>query len=802
MIRLCRTAFAIASVASAIGLQGCGGGGGGGGGGAAPPPPPAVVPGGALPSSYQGLAPEPGGATYYTVNRVTAPGAYAYPGGNAVRIGIRDDAVDFTHSAFRGRIVFDGASFSYRRGDITSGNATDEFDDCKPTDRCRVYLVDSRGDRSRLEALARTVLQAQGLPPDNNRWYLYDTAPNGFGWSELPALGLSGPDDADAQHGTAVASVAAAQAPDSAIVPIATNFDEQFVLTVTVSGGTVLKIVDDPFLEDSLLELAGTRPLSEIDDILARAIRRWHESVDIVNSSYSVAVDILDPDGQDERDEYIENVRQLRTRLPERWKAYTQSDRPEGQRTIRVLAAGNARDDLGAGARSLYVLEIFHFPELRGHTVAVTALNRAQSALADYANVCGALPSGWDASRHGRHFCLAAPGTHVVAVPGGTTQLAAGTSYAAPYVAGVLARMMAQFRGQVGNTALVKRMMDTADNTGVFADTSLYGAGVVDPAAALAPVGTLTTGTHSNRARLESTRLRMPAAYGDAAGRVAETEVASFDAWDFPFWTPASDLIEDGEHTVDPIPTFAEPGLAGDCFLADGYAPDAACVPFVPDSERSEGFSGAAFGAAAGRVNGLAAADGAGVTASLSEGITVAGFARGSGRLDGRASGAFSFAGGSSLGAVRVARRRAVDEDGRWSVDGQLAVAFDSPEGFGRSEGTMFEAGPALLSSWAAGVTHAGDDGRTRLAVTQPPRAERGTGRLTYPSGRRLDGTHVYETRTFSLRPSRRMVTASLSHRRPFAGGEVIVSVQRTENPGHAIGRAEHGGGIAWRLTF
>ena len=88
------------------------------------------------------------------------------------------------------------------------------------------------------------------------------------------------------------------------------------------------------------------------------------------------------------------------------------------------------------------------------------------------------------------------------------------------------------------------------------------------------------------------------------------------------------------------------------------------------------------------------------------------------------------------------------------------------------------------------------------LLLSQPPRAESGTGRLSYPVGRRLDGTHVHETRAFSLRPSRRTVTASLTHRRPLAGSERIASVHRTENPGHAAGAARHGGGIAWRLAF
>ena len=88
------------------------------------------------------------------------------------------------------------------------------------------------------------------------------------------------------------------------------------------------------------------------------------------------------------------------------------------------------------------------------------------------------------------------------------------------------------------------------------------------------------------------------------------------------------------------------------------------------------------------------------------------------------------------------------------------------------------------------------------LLLSQPPRAESGTGRLSCPVGRRLDGTHVHGTRTFSLPPSRRTVTASLTHRRRLAGGEVIASVHRTENPGHAAGAARHGGGISWRLAF
>ena len=705
-----------------------------------------------------------------------------------MRIGIQDDAVDFMHSAFHGRIELEGSTFSYWRP-LASQAESGAFGDCNASHRCQVYLVDSNGDPVRREALARTVLDIHGLPPDNDRWFLYDRADNESGWFELPALGLDDP-DRGAQHGTGVAGVAARQAPDSVIIPMALNFDEQ---------GEILEWLGQYLVETEI----DQEQVAELDATLARVLLNWYESADIINSSYATSVVIDSSEGRRRVDDHVRNIRQLNELLPRRWTAYTQSSRPEEERTIRVWAAGNERDDHGNGARSLEALELHYFEELRGHNVVVTALNEAETELADYAHFCGVLPENWDESRHGRHFCLAAPGTHRIAVPGGRYENdAAGTSYAAPYVSGVLALMMAQSRGQVGNTELVKRLMDTANRTGVFSNLVYYGAGVVDPAAALDAVGTRTTGTVRNRAPLRATALRLPAAYGDAARRLGGTEIASFDAWNFPFWTPASILIEDAVHRFDPIPTLTEPEAARGCFVTNGYAPGVACVSRVPASARGDLFPGVDLRAASGKVNGLVAADGAGASVLLSESVTVAGFTRGAGRLDGQATGAFSFAGGSSLGAVHFARNHEVDDEGRWTVDGQLTVAFDVPRGVGWSEGSMFEAGPALLSSWAVGLTHTGEDARTRLAVSQPPRAESGTGRLTYPSGRRLDGTHVHETRTFSLRPSRRMVTAGLTHRRPLAGGEVMVSLHRTENPGHATGAADHGGGVAWRLAF
>ena len=768
-----RKVVSAAIAAAALALHGCGGGGGDPAvrpNPPAPPPAPLIAPGGSLPPSYQGPTIAEEGAEYYTVDRAGDPGAYAWPGGDAVRIGIQDDAVDFTHPDFRGRIELDGASFAYRRLDLIDDPAPDAFDHCDASNRCRIYLVDSTGDRSTIESLARTVLEdrSQGLPPDADRRFLHDIAEDGFGWFELPALALDDP-ERGAQHGTGVASVAARQAPDAVLVPMATNFRERFEVTFEIRRGTILRVQGDPWLEDSYLELADTDSVVEIDRMLAAAWRRWYDSADIINSSFSTDVDLSTADGRHARDDAFARMRTLNAHLPQRWRAQTQADRPEGERTIRVLAAGNVREEAGNDARSLEALVVHEFDELWGHNVVATALNEARTALADYANICGHRPADWDTGRHGRHFCLAAPGTHSIAVPGGSSDdnPRQGTSYAAPYVSGVLARMMAQSRGQVGNTELVKRMMDTADDKGVFGNRSLYGAGVIDPRAALGAVGAPTTGTSRNRAAIGSTALRLPTAYGDAARHVAETEVASFDAWNFPFWTPAGELIANGARPIDPIPDFAAAGRTGGCFVTDGYAPDAVCVPPAPPSVRGALPAGAGHGGAFGGVSGLVAVGGAGASVRLSESVTVAGFARSAGRLDGQATGAFSFAGGSSLGAVHFERSQVIDDAGRWRIDGGVTFAFDMPRGVGQPEGSMFEAGPALLSSWRIGLAHGGRGTRTRLTVSQPPRAESGTGRLTFPSGRRLDGAHVHASRTFSLRPTRRMVTAALVHRRP-----------------------------------
>ena len=157
-----------------------------------------------------------------------------------------------------------------------------------------------------------------------------------------------------------------------------------------------------------------------------------------------------------------------------------------------------------------------------------------------------------------------------------------------------LALMKDRFRGQIGNVELVKRLMATADD-GLHEDddsshdgiTSVeYGAGVVDPEAALKPVGALSTGIAGSAASLGATRLCTPTAYGDAAVRIAHVEVAAFDAGNAPFWIRAGQLMEAGPTGADPIPRFEDDTPAGTgCAALAAVAPRWYCPPFGEDGK-------------------------------------------------------------------------------------------------------------------------------------------------------------------------------------------------------------------------
>ncbi len=228
---------------------------------------------------------------------------------------------------------------------------------------------------------------------------------------------------------------------------------------------------------------------------------------------------------------------QVRSTLPLTAAALAQTATANADKKIIVWGAGNAgggtiefdspqfRAGLGA-----------YFPELQPHVLAVVALDQ-DGSIADYSNRCGIA----------KLFCLAAPGTDLLSAwhRGDPTEyhVSSGTSFAAPLVSGSLALLRQYFRDQLGNTEVVARLLAMADDTGVYEDSDIYGAGLLDLDAATRPDGQtmLFTGTSFNGPAVAEalSSLNAGAAFGDSLARgLANLEIAAFDALDAPFFRP------------------------------------------------------------------------------------------------------------------------------------------------------------------------------------------------------------------------------------------------------------------------
>ena len=221
-------------------------------------------------------------------------------------------------------------------------------------------------------------------------------------------------------------------------------------------------------------------------------------------------------------------------------------------------------------------------PELRGHIVAVVAIGR-DGSIADFSNRCGSAAA----------WCLAAPGVEIQAAyfgphpdppndPGARgTYNPSGTSVAAPMVTGALVVMKHYFRDQMSNTKLVERLLDTANDQGIYADSTVYGQGLLDLDAATTPVGNtnfvLGNTLNSPGSPVTQTRFNLGNAFGNGlATAFAGQEVAAFDALGAPFWydlggfaraaprAPAMARLDAFMAPEPPLPRDGRPaGLAG-----------------------------------------------------------------------------------------------------------------------------------------------------------------------------------------------------------------------------------------------
>ena len=362
-------------------------------------------------------------------------------------------------------------------------------------------------------------------------------------------------------HGTFVAGImaagrratpAAGAGSASAIHGVAFNAD-----VVSVGFRDVGEILEDILGENPTPEQIQQLPdlirglESRLEMQFASAFERLNGKATAVNASFGLPGNIEDFDAE-----------ALRERFPNVIEAIAQADTPDGARTIYVWAAGNSNGEDNADGSVVAATSVditaglpVRIPELRGHSLAVVATDR-QGRIAGFSSRCGIAKA----------FCLAAPGVDITGpVPGfycsdGTAECylsleESGTSSAAPFVTGGIGLLAQHYRNQLGNDEIVERLLATADRTGEYTDSDIYGQGFLDLDAATRPVGgtrMLTGRSLSGPSAPSVTSLfHLGGAYGDSLARGLESrEVASFDDLDAPFFRPLGDYLGSSRSTV------------------------------------------------------------------------------------------------------------------------------------------------------------------------------------------------------------------------------------------------------------
>ena len=408
------------------------------------------------------------------------------------------------------------------------------------------------------------------------------TVVTGIGDSCSPADAAAG-QCANANHGTAVASLLAGHrsgTSSSGIDLHGVAFDAQikFIPFRLRDDDPALPPLDDPALPPPLLELNAytwTADGSGIDS--SDSYSQYIAQGEILNYSFSLLWSLAEwrqlgsncESTGGETGPYACYKYYYRATA----EALAQTSKAPADRSIVVMAAGNnngARHDLNSYRDGQGPLRDATSPDADvafavafnapgdpdlAHVITVVAI-RAEGEIASYSNRCGLAKS----------FCVAAPGGDfnsrgsgiVHALAGGGYDIGEDTSFAAPIVSGSLAVLRQFFRGQLGNTELVNRLLATANRNGMYADSDIYGHGLVDLDAATSPVGPVMTSLSSdpNSRLLAGTRAALSGgAFGTTWQQgLADIEMAGFDALDAPFFMPASSWVMQATRLSDAYP--------------------------------------------------------------------------------------------------------------------------------------------------------------------------------------------------------------------------------------------------------
>jgi subtilisin family serine protease len=169
---------------------------------------------------------------------------------------------------------------------------------------------------------------------------------------------------------------------------------------------------------------------------------------------------------------------------------------------VNVFAAGN----YGTSSPDYYATLPSINSKLLGSWIVVAAAD-TNGAIASWSNRCGIAAS----------YCLTAPGSNIVGLYGNQLALGSGTSFAAPIVSGGIALLIQQWPYLTGQQ-ITSLLLRTANKTGIYANSAIYGQGMINLAAATAPQGAVVipTGADVNSSSLPLALggLSLPSTFG------------------------------------------------------------------------------------------------------------------------------------------------------------------------------------------------------------------------------------------------------------------------------------------------
>ena len=486
-----------------------------------------------------------------------------------------------------------------------------------------------------------------------------------------------------------------------------------------------------------------------------------------------------------------------------------------GEKTILVWSAGDVDPSRGQ-TPGLHPQVLAGLPskikELRGHSVAVVATQQ-DGAIADFSNRCG-MAADW---------CIAAPGKDVQGA--GRSSFSgrhawvtrSSTSLAAPMVSGGLAVMKQLFRGQLSNTELVSRLFSTAKKTGIHADSSIYGQGLMDLGAATNPWGIPafmgtgqvvggqsrgdSVGQQSGGVELSSTSLSLGSAMGDGLSEaLARQEIAAFDSLGAPFWFSAGSFTLPGEgpSLAARFQQFLAPSVEHTIpetwqvdFQSGAPALEAGHLALTHGADRlwfhgPQGLSATLFQRPAdydqSPLAGLAVSWNPQALPALS---LAAGYLHEQEELLGsQGSGAFGELSGHTL---FLSTELDTTTPQGWELSAQGEVGMVTPA-VARSQ-FINDISTLTSSAFRLQARKPLENGAAfRLALSQPLRVESGAASLSLPTGRTKDGLVVGTDLSAPLSPSGRQLDLTAQVDLPLLGGDLSLAATHSRQPQHQQG--------------